>query len=407
MLLLNREFKLEEKLMLTNFLESITQAANNFVKIKPSSIILIHHNDTDGICAGAILSKTFMRMGIMLRRYSLEKPYPLVLEKLLKDIDPKAIIFITDFASGMLSQITQVTKNKVFVLDHHAIDPNYSNLQDSITLVSPLTHGLLGSDASASAICFEFALALDANNQDLANLGALGAFGDGYFKENNFSGLNQRAYQLAIEQALITAPKLFNLQISIEAESLVKAIDILGSAAYFDSGPDIAIKGLIDQETVALLELARKKQIIFDQKYNQFCGNLEYKQSKNIQWFDLSRSCSEFGVKSVGLFCNRLLSDPKTNQDKYLAGFQIVSDRIPGLGNIKINQTKVSMRIPTALLEKVQKAQFPDLTKLLVPATSQLNGFVDACHPAAAATTINIGLEQKLIDKMQEILEQI
>ena len=43
---------------------------------KPQQIILLHHNDADGISAGAILSKALYRYGFDVRRIALEKPYP-------------------------------------------------------------------------------------------------------------------------------------------------------------------------------------------------------------------------------------------------------------------------------------------------------------------------------------------
>jgi len=43
---------------------------------------IFHHNDSDGLTSGAILTKAFQRAGFTIQRFCLEKPYPKLLHKI-------------------------------------------------------------------------------------------------------------------------------------------------------------------------------------------------------------------------------------------------------------------------------------------------------------------------------------
>ena len=90
--------------------------------------------------------------------------------------------------------------------------------------------------------------------------------------------------------------------------------------------------------------------------------------------------------------------------EKYIAGFQIIPNEIPGFGPIAFNGVKISMRVPLSLEKKVRENSAPGLDMLLPKATDRLGGFSDACHSLAAATTLDIGLEEELIEEMEKIL---
>ena len=64
---------------------------------------VLHHNDADGLSSGAILTRAFERRGYAVRRVCLEKPYPIVLERIFEQRD--RLIVLTDFA-GRISPAT-------------------------------------------------------------------------------------------------------------------------------------------------------------------------------------------------------------------------------------------------------------------------------------------------------------
>jgi len=110
------------------------------------------------------------------------------------------------------------------------------------------------------------------------------------------------------------------------------------------------------------------------------------------------------GVKMIGAFCdeikNREFIDPK----RYIAGFQIIPDEIPGFGQIHMNDVKISMRVSPYMERAIRAGSAMGLNILLPEATRTLGGFSDACHSLTAATTVAIGREEALIEEMEKIL---
>ncbi|MCK5197094.1 MAG: hypothetical protein KAR21_02020, partial [Spirochaetales bacterium] len=80
-----------------NELITAMQEAVQILESYPSKKIdLFHHNDTDGLSSGTILLHAFKKAEYGVSRFSLEKPYPQVLEKIFAGSGQ--IIIFTDFA---------------------------------------------------------------------------------------------------------------------------------------------------------------------------------------------------------------------------------------------------------------------------------------------------------------------
>ena len=93
-------------------------------KMPERSCEVFHHNDSDGLTSGAILTRAFEREGFEVRRFCLEKPYPAVLEKVYEQ-EGKLIVF-ADFAgriAPLLSELNQ-GRNLTLILDHHVAEPS-------------------------------------------------------------------------------------------------------------------------------------------------------------------------------------------------------------------------------------------------------------------------------------------
>ncbi len=106
----------------------------------------------------------------------------------------------------------------------------------------------------------------------------------------------------------------------------------------------------------------------------------------------------------IGAFCDRIKNMDFVNPNKYIAGFQIIPDKIPGYGRIEFNEVKISMRVSSVLEKKIREEKAMGLNILLPQATAILGGFSDACHSLTAATTVGIGKEEKLIEELEKIL---
>ena len=94
-------------------------------------------------------------------------------------------------------------------------------------------------------------------------------------------------------------------------------------------------------------------------------------------------------------------SDPK----RYVAGYQIIPNEIPGFGPIPMHDVKISMRVSAFMEEEIRSGRSMGLNILLPEATNKLGVFADACHSLTAATTVAIGKEEALIEEIEKMLE--
>jgi hypothetical protein len=107
----------------------------------------------------------------------------------------------------------------------------------------------------------------------------------------------------------------------------------------------------------------------------------------------------------VGAFCDAIRVTDLIDPTRYLAGFQVIPDEIPGFGRIRFDQVKVSMRVAPAMEDEIRAGRAMGLDVLLPEATGRLGGFSDACHSLTAATTVAIGQEERLVAEMEDILK--
>ena len=175
--------------MLNNWVDAMERAIRELKEWPDKTIQVFHHNDSDGLTSGAILTRAFERQGFKVQRFCLEKPYPAVLRKVYEQ-EGRILIF-ADFAgriAPLLSELNQ-GRNLTLILDHHvaeaSTDPKVHNLD-------PDLFGLKGDrDISASTTCYLFALTLDPVNRDLAHIAAVGAVGDGFFVDGQLVSQNR------------------------------------------------------------------------------------------------------------------------------------------------------------------------------------------------------------------------
>ncbi len=399
-------------------------------------VLLFHHNDTDGLASGAILLTAFSRAGYTVSRYSLEKPYPELLDIVFSRNSGKLIVF-ADFAGKIAPLIAQKNhgQNLVVILDHHPAEPSGD---PAVINLDPDLFGLKGDiDISGSTTCYRFAVELDERNRDLAHLALLGAVGDGFFVEGRVVSANREALTEAAGQGNARAePRAQEPQAPDErpgapsgnaegtspageryfitlggteypCDELATQLDTLGAVGYYQGGADLGVRLCLEgpnQETKGKLnELVRIKDRIFAQTLNELRDGA-LRSSKSIQWFDVKDSFIPMGVKMIGVFCNEIKNSDVGDPAKYLAGFQWVPDKIPGFGTVRFGKTKVSMRVSDYLVEAIRGGREPGLSSFLPEATLNLGGFADACHSLSAATTIDIGLESELVEEAERVL---
>jgi hypothetical protein len=282
--------------------------------------------------------------------------------------------------------------------------------------LDPDLFGLKGDrDISGSTTCWLFAKALDEANTDLAHIATIGAVGDEFFVEGCLAGENRTAAQEAVRQGKIKIQKHENgeryfLNTSrgqVACDEFGAYLDTLGAAGFYQQGPDLGVKVCLEgttPESDRMLEELKKVQTKAFEKEIAGIKSGALKKTPNIQWFHVENRFSPMGVKMIGVFCDTIKNMDFIDPRRYLAGFQIIPNKIPGFGPITLNDVKISMRVSTHMADQIRAGKKMGLNILLPEATNKLGGFSDACHTLTAATTVAIGKEEALIQEMEKIL---
>ena len=378
---------------------------------------LFHHNDSDGLSSGAILTRAFERRGFDVQRCCLEKTYPAVLKKIFEKTDQ--LIVFADFAGRIAPLISDLNqgRNLVLILDHHKASPAIDN---RVYNLDPELFGLRGDrDITASVTCYLFARAMDDRNHDLATIATIGSVGDGFFKDGRLAGPNREVALESqargdLEISAHAGGETYRLRTPrgwVPCEQIGTYLDTLGAAGYYQGGPEMGIrvclKGVSEISNQMLAGLHAVQRCAFARESDRIRSDGMH-LTEHIQWIHVQDRFVPMGVKMIGVFLSSIRKQveqqPGLSPEKYLAGFQLVPNEVPGFGRIEINQVKISMRVCTSLADKIRAGAAPGMDTFLPEATFRVDGFSDACHSLAAATTVDAGQEEPLISEMEKIL---
>ena len=401
--------------MIEDLLDAMDQAINQIERRADREVEVLHHNDADGLSSGAILTRAFERKGFSVHRVCLEKPYPAVLERIFEGQD--RLIILTDFAGRIAPLISDFNRgrNLVLILDHHraeAID------DEDVHLLDPELFGLRGDrDITASTTCYLFAHRLDAGNIDLARIATIGAVGDRFFVDGRLAGPNREAALESVRQGLLEIQEegggeryvLLTPAGPLACETLARDLDTLGGAGYHRGGPEIGIGVCLEgpsPESDGVLEELRSLQ---DRLFNEEIVRIReegWQQTEHVQWLHVHSRFMPMGVKMIGAFLDAVRNTGDVDPNRYLAGFQVIPDEVPGIGSFDFNQVKISMRVADPMEDRIRSGDVLGLDVLLPEATARVGGFSDACHSLTAATTVAVGRERQLLEEMERILKR-
>ena len=401
--------------MIEDLLDAMDRAISAIENRADRDVEVLHHNDADGLSSGAILTRAFERKGFSVHRVCLEKPYPAVLERVFEDQD--RLIVLTDFAGRIAPLISDLNRgrNLVLILDHHkaeAIDDEHVHLLD------PELFGLRGDrDITASTTCYLFALRLDAGNMDLARIATIGAVGDRFFVDGRLAGPNREAAIESVRQGLLEIEEeeggeryvLLTPAGPLACETLARDLDTLGGTGYHRGGPEIGIgvclEGPSPESDGVLEELRTLQGRLFDEEILRIRED-GWQRTEHVQWLHVHSRFMPMGVKMIGAFLDAVRNTGDVDPKRYLAGFQVIPDEVPGIGTFDFNQVKISMRVADPMEDRIRSGDALGLDILLPEATARVGGFSDACHSLTAATTVAAGREGQLLEEMEKVLKR-
>lgn len=227
------------------FKEGIRKAVEEFNKVdKSENIRIVSHLDCDGICSASILVKA---LGNENRNYTVSIVQQLN-EKVMRELNNESYkcVFFTDLGSSQVGLVEEIFKGKkVFVLDHHELDPydavsqsvirsehNLKNPLGSLQLgnpmdslcnnelainaitsyenvvhINPVLFGIDGGrEICGAGVTYLFAKALNEKNKELAHIAVIGAIGE-VQEDNGFLKLNNEILEEAVEQGKVVVKK--------------------------------------------------------------------------------------------------------------------------------------------------------------------------------------------------------
>ncbi|MBN2127505.1 MAG: DHH family phosphoesterase [Candidatus Diapherotrites archaeon] len=165
--------------------------------MKRDDFVVIHHNDADGITAGAIAFKMLEREKKQVKAKWVKQLYKETIQE-IKGLG-KNYVFV-DFGSGQLDELKkEFNEENFFIFDHH--QPLKTEHEFHF---NPLLFGVDGGkELSGSGTVFLIALALNEKNVDLSPLAIIGAVGDMQDFKGKLIGVNEVILNKSIEAGLM------------------------------------------------------------------------------------------------------------------------------------------------------------------------------------------------------------
>lgn len=388
-------------------LQSFKQKANYAIAMlkrkAPNKVLIIHHDDADGLCSAAITKKALEREELATETFCLEKVY----NEVIADLHSKEgmVFFYVDIGSSHADLISELNngRNLTIILDHH--DPKPS--RDEMVLDLNLEHfGFRGeTDFSGATCCYLFAKELNSVNSDL---GYLALVGSSEIPEG-FKAINSMVLREMLENDVIreVGKSLEIPRFGVKVEVLFSKLQVLGAVGYYEGGPDMGIKACLEgidetlEDKINALEERRKNV------NRKLLGRLYHeglKKTNHIQWFDAGDMYAGMGTKVIGQFCSFLSYQTRLiKPDKYILGFVNVPPEIPKWGKLKENFVKSSVRVPKPMQKMIDQGKLPSAVNL-VEMASEGFGMADG-HQYAANVVLPVTRKFEFLENAEHMLK--
>lgn len=362
--------------------------------------LVLHHDEADGLCSGALTKIALEKLGLKTRLICLDKLYP----EVVKDIEsgPRRVVAYSDIGSGHIEWLSKWNKSNslILTLDHHdtkeIADPNVHNL-------NPELDGFSGEkEACSSTVAYMFAKTVEPSATGSAPLAIVGS--------TEIPGEPQGLNTIPLVDGMASgkvrqAGKGLKLDLGPASLSPSRAstiLNVLGSVGYYRQGPGTGIKACIDgfdKQTISIADKFEDERKTANTKMVTILRDDGLSQMKNIQWFHAKDNYAGMSGKVVGSFCSYLTYQRFINPVKYLIGMMNVPREIPGWGQLPTGLIKVSGRAPQPLTRMIDSGKRPPLSRILPNACEKVGGFGDG-HTVAASGVFPVGAEERFLNAL-------
>jgi len=393
----------EDGILMEMFKIRVQEAIQSLKIFSSKEVLIIFHDDADGLCSAAITKAALEREGYQTRMFCLEKLY----SEVVTDLHSKAeqIIFYVDIGSAHADSISEANQNRnlTIILDHHdpkpASDPKVFDLN--------LEHyGFKGeTDFSGATCCYLFAQTLNPQNIELAPLALVGSCEI----PEGFQSLNKTVLEEALKNGLLQ-PKGKSFEIvkfQTRIDRLFSMLQVLGAVGYYEGGPTLGVKTCLEggiNEVKAKVEALEERRKTVNRRVLAKLYREGLKETGHVQWFDVGDAYRSMGTKVIGQFCSFLSYQRRLVKPyKYLFGFVDVPQEIPGWGKLKEKFAKASVRVPKPLQASIKTGKALGAVELLLRASTGF-GIADG-HQYAANVVLPIEKKETLIEEAERVCE--
>jgi len=393
-----------------SLIEDMSRVARELRRYRRNEVLVIHHDEADGICSASITKKALERDRFKVKALCLEKLFPTIIDRLHSG---QGQIFVyTDIGAAHVGRISKVNagKNLTIILDHHDTE---RSTDSSVHNLSPELYGISGEhEASASTIAYLFAKTMDKANIESAHLAVIGSAEI----PGPLSGLNIEPLQDAIKNNLAEVRKtgktedikILAIGKPVSYRRLSTLLSVMGSVGYYSKGPELAISACLKGFSPEIDKIAgdlEEKRKIANQRLLERLRREGLNQMNHTQWFHAEDAFMGMGTKVLGSFCSYLRFQSIVNPTRYLVGFTNMSRELPGFGQLDKDFVKVSSRAPDLLGKMIEEGRKPPLSKVLPEACAVYGGFADG-HSVAASGILLAGVEGEFIQTLEKLVSK-
>ncbi|MFX1308761.1 MAG: DHH family phosphoesterase [Promethearchaeota archaeon] len=199
----------------TKFLEDFNRAVDEFIDRSFAHLVIISHNDADGISCLHIIQNLLYKMQINYDYFIYNRSVSW--ENYLKGIlssrqsEKNAFIF-TDVGSNLkeLIPIIEARKEIFFILDHHEVedDIHFDDLPENLFFINPTIYGYDGLEHIAGAtLTYMFAKQINRSIIKQGWLTVIGIAGDSLKPMDKLQSFNREIYEELVDEELIEDKK--------------------------------------------------------------------------------------------------------------------------------------------------------------------------------------------------------
>ena len=386
------------------FLRRLVQAKETIVQSGLKDAVILHHDEADGLCSGALTKIAIEKLGIETQIICLDKLYP----EIVKDVEggSRRLVVFSDLGSGHVQLLESQNRSKsvLVILDHHDTSESKDPLVHNL---NPELDGFSGEkDASSSTVAYLFAKTIDPFFATFAPLAIIGSTEI----PGETQGLNKIPLQDAEKTGIVERTPKGGLKFDgvvpwLSPSRASSVLNVLGSVGYYRGGPQLGLSACIkgfDKQTLETAKGLDEERRNANQRMMEKIRNGRLTQMKNLQWFHAKENYKGMSGKVVGSFCSYLGYQRLVKPAKYLIGMMNVPPEIPGWGKLPSPLVKVSGRTPQPLAKMIEASKRPPLSRILPDACEKVGGFGDG-HTVAASGVFPIGREENFLEELDAL----